>query len=258
MLLAIDIGNTTIHAGIFSDRELGPTWRIATYHDRLADEYGILLSSLLGTESVDPGDIDGAILSCVVPPLQPIFQSVCRRFFAVEPIVVGPALRGVPPIQYDRPSEVGPDRICDAVAALDRYGPGPLIVVDFGTGTVFDAIDADGNYLGGAIAPGIGIAAEALFDRASRLPKIDLERPPAAIGTDTVTSVQSGMIFGYVGLVEGIIARFKTELGGGKVIGTGGWFARIANETTAVDVVDGDLTLEGLQLLYSLNAEGTP
>lgn len=258
MLLAIDIGNTTIHAGIFTDRELGPTWRLATDHDRLADEYGILLASLLRTESLNPEQVDGAILSCVVPPLQPIFQNVCRRFFGVEPLVVGPMMHAVPPIRYDRPSEVGADRLCDAVAALDRYGPGPLIVVDFGTGTVFDAIGVDGDYLGGAIAPGIGISAEALFARASRLPKIDLERPPTAIGRDTVTAVQSGLIFGYVGLVEGIIARFKAELGGGKVIGTGGWSKRIAQETTVVDIVDPDLTLEGLQLLYSMNAEGTP
>lgn len=258
MLLAIDIGNTTIHAGVFANRELGPTWRLATDHDRLADEYGILLASLLRAESVDAGVIDGAIMSCVVPALQPVFQSVCRRFFGVEGLMVGPNLRGIPPIRYDRPSEVGADRLCDAAAALDRYGPGPLIVVDFGTGLVFDAVGADGSYLGGSIAPGIGIAAEALFARASALPKIDLERPPTAIGTNTIHAVQSGLLFGYVGLVEGIIQRFKQELGGGKVIGTGGWSGRIAKETTEVDVVDPDLTLEGLQLLYSLNAEGTP
>ena len=258
MLLAMDIGNTTIHAGIFADRELGPTWRLATDHDRLADEYGIQLSSLLGGEHVDLDQIDGAILSSVVPPLQPVFQNVCRRFFHVEPMVVVASMRGVPLIRYDRPSDVGADRLCDAVAALDRYGSGPLIIVDFGTGTVFDAIDADGSYLGGAIAPGIGIAADALFERASRLPEIEIDRPPAAIGTNTVTALQSGLLFGYVGLVEGLIERFKQELGGGKVIGTGGWSERIARETTAVDIVDKDLTLEGLQLLYRLNAEGTP
>ena len=258
MLLAIDIGNTTIHAGVFRDRDLGPTWRLATDHDRLADEYGIQLVSLLRTLSVDPDTIDAAIVSSVVAPLQPVFQSVCRRFFGVEPLLVGVHLRGVPQIEYDRPSDVGADRICDAVAAMDRYGPGPLIIVDFGTGTVFDAIDERGRYVGGAIAPGIGIAADALFARASRLPKIDLERPPAAIGTNTIHAVQSGLLFGYVGLVEGLIERFKQELGGGTVIGTGGWSARIAKETTAVDIVDADLTLEGMQLLYSLNAEGTP
>jgi type III pantothenate kinase len=258
VLLAIDIGNTTIHVGIFADRTLGPTWRLATDHDRLADEYGIQLSSLLRAEDFDLAQIDGAILSSVVPPLQSVFQNVCRRFFDLEPMVVVSSMRGVPLIHYDRPSDVGADRLCDAVAAIDRYGPGPLIIVDFGTGTVFDAIDAGGSYLGGSIAPGIGIAAEALFQRASRLPQIEIDRPPAAIGTNTTTAVQSGLLFGYVGLVEGIIERFKQELGGGKVIGTGGWSSRIARETTAVDIVDRDLTLEGLRVLYGLNAEGTP
>lgn len=258
MLLAIDIGNTTIQAGTFADGELGPTWRLATDHDRLADEYGMLLASLLRAEGVSPDAIDAAILATVVPDLLPVFQAVCRRYFKVEPIVVSSTLRTGIQIRYDRPSEVGADRIVDAVAALDRHGPPPLIVVDFGTATVFDAIDADGDYLGGAIAPGIGIAAQALFDRASRLSQVDLERPSRAIGRNTEEAIQSGILFGYVGLVEGIITRFKAELGGGRVIGTGGWAQRISKETTAVEIVDPDLTLYGLQLLYRMNAEGTP
>ena len=258
MLLVIDIGNTTIQAGVFINADLGPTWRLATDHGRLADEYGILLASLLRTEGIPLEEVDGAIISSVVPPLQPVFQAVCRRYFKTEPVIVTHTMRIGMQILYDRPDEVGADRIVDAVAAIERHGPPPLIVVDFGTATVFDAIDQHGNYLGGAISPGVGIAAEALFSRASRLANVELERPPRAIGTDTRTAVQSGILFGYVGLVEGIIARFKAELGGGTVVGTGGWAQRIAKETRAVDVVDPDLTLHGLRLLYQRNAEGTP
>ena len=258
MLLAVDIGNTTIQAGVFSDGALGPSWRLATDHDRLSDEYGILLSSLLSTAGFRPEQMDGAVLSCVVPSLLPVFQAVCRRFFEVEPIVVGSTIRTGMRIRYERPHEVGADRIVDAIAARDRHGPPPLIVVDFGTATVFDAIDDEGDYLGGAISPGVGIAAEALFSRASRLARVELERPSNAIGRTTTESIQSGMLFGYVGLVEGIIARFKAELGGGRVVGTGGWAERIARETDSVDVVDQDLSLWGLLLIYQMNAEGTP
>ena len=258
MLLVIDIGNTTIQAGVFSAGTLGPTWRMSTDHDRLTDEYGILLASFLRMEKQQPEDVVGAIISSVVPVLQPVFQEVCRRYFHVEPLVVGPALRTGLRIHYKPPDAVGADRIVDAVAALDRHGPGPLIVVDFGTATVFDAIDANGDYLGGAISPGVGVAAEALFRRAARLAPVDLERPPRAIGQNTANAIQSGILFGYVGLVEGVITRFKAELGGGKVIGTGGWAPRIAKETKAVDVVDSDLTLHGLHLLYTMNVTGTP
>ena len=258
MLLAIDIGNTTIQVGVFEDGALGPTWRLSTDHERLADEYGMVLRSMLDAAAVEPGAVNGAVIASVVPSLLPTFQALCRRYFEVEPVVVSQTLRTGLKIRYDRPSEVGADRIVDAVAAIERHGPPPLIVVDFGTATVFDAIDAAGDYLGGAIAPGIGIASEALFRRASRLARVDLERPATAIGRTTEAAVQSGVLFGYVGLVEGIIARFKAELGGGRVVGTGGWAERIAKETTAVDVVDADLTLYGLEMLYRMNAEGTP
>ena len=258
MLLVLDIGNTTIQAGVFTNGELGATWRLATDHDRLTDEYGFMLASLLRAEGVPPDQIDGAIISTVVPTLLPVFQAACRRYFNTDPLIVSHTLRTGLRIHYDRPSDVGADRIADAVAALHRHGPPPLIVVDFGTATVFDAIDANGDYVGGAISPGIGIAAQALFARAAQLSRVNLERPATAIGRDTETAMQSGVLFGYVGLVEGIISRFKAELGGGRVIGTGGWAGRIAPETTAVDVVDLDLTLYGLQLLYSQNAEGTP
>ena len=258
MLLAVDIGNTTIQAGVFVDGELGSSWRLATDHERLSDEYGILLSSLLKTGGYAPQAVDGAVISCVVPSLLPVFQAVCRRFFGAEPVVVGSTIRTGMRIRYEHSTEVGADRIVDAIAALDRHGPPPLIVVDFGTATVFDAIDGNGDYLGGAISPGVGIAAEALFSRASRLARVELERPPKAIGRTTKESIQSGILFGYVGLVEGIIARFKAELGGGRVVGTGGWADRIAKETDAVDVVDQDLGLWGLLLIYQMNPQGTP
>lgn len=258
MLLAVDIGNTTIQAGVFADGALGPSWRLATDHDRLSDEYGILLSSLLRTAQIEPEGVHGAVVSCVVPILLPVFQAVCRRFFNVEPVIVGSTIRTGMRIRYERPNEVGADRIVDAIAALERHGPAPLVVVDFGTATVFDAIDAQGDYLGGAIAPGVGIAAEALFSRASRLARVELERPARAIGRTTTESIQSGILFGYVGLVEGIIARFKAELGGGRVVGTGGWADRISRETKAVDVVDQELSLWGLLMIYQMNAEGTP
>ncbi|MDE2639777.1 MAG: type III pantothenate kinase [Chloroflexota bacterium] len=257
-LLAVDIGNTTIQAGIFDDGALGPSWRLATDHDRLADEYGILLSSLLRSADLTPEDVDGAVVACVVPILLPVFQAVCRRFFDVEPVVVGSTIRTGMRIRYEQPNEVGADRIVDAIAARDRHGPPPLIIVDFGTATVFDAIDADGDYLGGAIAPGVGIAAEALFKRASRLARVELERTANASGRRETEWAEGGILFGYVGLVEGIIARFKAELGGGRVVGTGGWADRIARETQSVDVVDQDLSLWGLLRVYQLNAEGTP
>ena len=258
MLLTIDIGNTTLQVGVFSDRELGPTWRLATSHERLADEYGILVISLLRTEGVDLDRIDGAIISSVVPALIPVFQDVCRRFLDLEPLLVSPAMRKPVRIAIEHTEEIGADRIADAVGAVERHGPPPLIIVDFGTATVFDAVDAEGAYVGGAISPGIGISTEALFERASRLARVELTRPVRAIGRRTETAVQSGIIFGYVGLVEGIISRFKAELGGGTVVATGGWAPRIARETTALDVVDVDLILHGLRTLYYLNAEGTP
>ena len=174
MLLAVDIGNTTIQAGVFVDGELGSSWRLATDHERLSDEYGILLSSLLKTGGYAPQAVDGAVISCVVPSLLPVFQAVCRRFFGAEPVVVGSTIRTGMRIRYEHSTEVGADRIVDAIAALDRHGPPPLIVVDFGTATVFDAIDGNGDYLGGAISPGVGIAAEALFSRASRLARVEL------------------------------------------------------------------------------------
>jgi type III pantothenate kinase len=253
MLLALDIGNTSIHIGLFSGEKLEATWRIGVEAEKLPDEYGVLLMSLLSTHSVGLADVDACIVGCDVPPLIPTFEDVCRRFFKIEPMVVGHGLRTGVRILYDNPRQLGADRIIDAVAAIKLYGM-PVVVVDFGTATVFDAVNEAGDYLGGAIAPGIGIASEALFSRAAMLYRVQLERPPAAIGKNTITAMQSGILFGYVGLVEGLVRRFKAELGGNPtVVATGGWAKQIASETDCIDVVDPDLTLTGLRIIHELN-----
>jgi len=253
MLLAIDIGNTNITLGGFDGEQLRATWRLAPDVNRLADEYGVLMISLLSQEGLGKADLDAAVMSTVVPDLEPVFEQVCRRYFNVRPLVVGTGVRTGLRILYDSPRDVGADRVADAVAAIHLYGT-PLILVDLGTGAVFDAISKDGDYLGGAIAPGLGIAAEALYRRAAKLYRVELARPSSAIGRNTVSAVQSGLIFGYVGLVEGIIARFKQELGGeAKVVVTGGYAELLAPETSLFDYVDPDLTLTGLRLIFEMN-----
>ena len=253
MLLAIDIGNTNITLGMFQGEQVRATWRLAPDVNRLADEYGVLMISLLSQEGLGKSDIDAAVMSSVVPDLEPVFEQACARYFNVRPLVVGTGVRTGLRILYDSPRDVGADRVADAVAAIHLYGP-PLIVVDLGTGTVFDAISKEGDYVGGAIAPGMAIAAEALFRRAAKLYRVELARPKTAIGRNTVAAVQSGLIFGYVGLVEGIVTRFKEELGGqAKVVATGGWAELLAPETTVIDVVDPNLTLTGLRIIYEMN-----
>jgi type III pantothenate kinase len=253
MLLAIDIGNTSVHFGIFQGEELRDTWRLGSDVERLPDEYAILVLGLLRTAGVGPAEITDCVISSTVPVLTQTFGDLTRRYFHTNTLTVSSGVRTGLRILYDNPRDVGADRVIDAVAALKLYGP-PLIVVDCGTATVFDAISREGDYVGGAIAPGIGIAAEALFQRASRLYRVDLERPKSAIGKNTVHALQSGIMFGYVGLVEGIVARFQRELGGGAhVIGTGGYSPIIARETPVIEVVNTELTLEGLRLVYDLN-----
>lgn len=254
MLLTLDVGNTNVTIGVFDGDEIRATWRISTDMERLADEYAVLLLGLLRTENLDVKLIDEAVLASVVPDLAPIFEQLCRRYFGVEPLVVGTGTRTGVRVLYDNPREVGADRIVDVVAALHDYGPPPLIIVDFGTATVFDAVSADGDYLGGAIAPGIGIASEALFERAAKLYRVELERPKSAIGKNTVAAIQSGTLYGYVGLIEGMVARFKRELGGSaRVIATGGWAELLAKETHVFDAVDVNLTLTGLRLIHDMN-----
>ena len=254
MLLAVDIGNTTITLGLYDGETPGPRWRLETVRSRLPDEYGLTLLALLANAGLSKGDVSAAALSSVVPPLTGTWVEVFRRTLGVEPLVVETGVRTGVRVLYDDPKQVGADRIVNAAAVKSLWG-GPACIVDFGTGTTFDALSARGEYLGGAIAPGIGIAAEALHARAAKLPRVDLVRPPFAIGRNTEHALQSGLVFGYVGLVEGMVARFRAELGPEtKVIATGGYGELIARETQVLGVVAPWLTLDGLRIIHALNA----
>jgi type III pantothenate kinase len=253
MLLAIDIGNTNIVWGVFDGPKLLADWRVATDHSKTTDEYAILLLDLLRVEGISPDRVDGVILSSVVPPLTPLFEELSETYLHCLPLVVSHELESGLTIKYTNPPEVGSDRIVNAAAAYRRYG-GPLIIVDFGTATTFCAVTAAGEYLGGAIAPGLRISAEALFTRTAKLPKIELIRPKSAIGSDTVTSMQSGLIFGYAGLVDELVRRIQQELGQDCfVVATGGLAGLIAPESRTIREVQPHLTLEGLALIYALN-----
>jgi type III pantothenate kinase len=256
MLLALDVGNTNITIGVFEGEDVRATWRIATDLERLADEYAVTILGLLRNEDIAIAEVTEAVMASVVPDLAPVFEQLCKRYFHVAPLVVDTGTRTGIRVLYDNPREVGADRIVDVVAALKLYGPPPLIIVDFGTATVFDAVSAEGDYLGGAIAPGIGISSEALFERAAKLYRVELERPKSAIGKNTIGAIQSGTLFGYVGLIEGMVARFQKELGGhARVIATGGWADRLAQETRIFDAVDQNLTLTGLRLIHDMNGK---
>jgi type III pantothenate kinase len=254
MLLTIDIGNTNITLGLFdAEQTLQYHWRIKTDLERMADEYGLMVWGLMQHQDVKFDHIDGVAIASVVPPITQIFVKMIKRFFDQTPLVVEAGVKTGIKIRYDSPRDVGADRIVDAAATYNMYG-GPACVVDFGTATTFDAISDKGEYLGGAIAPGMGIASEALFSRTSKLPRVDLVRPPRAVGTNTVFAMQSGLIFGYVGLVEGMVARFRAELGDDmRVIGTGGLADIIAQETDVIKVVNPWLTLQGLQIVWEMN-----
>ncbi len=254
MLLAIDISNTNIKAGVYQGDSLVADWRVATDHHRLSDEYAVLLRALFAQSGLEWKLVDGVVLGSVVPTLTATFVELSRKYLDCDPVVLGPGARTGIKILIDNPREVGADRIANTVAAYRKYG-GPAIVVDFGTATTFDAVSADGDYLGGAIAPGVIVAAEALVQKAARLNSVEIIRPRSAIGKNTVTSMQSGILFGYVGLTEGLIARFQEELGPAKVIATGGLANLIAAETKMIEVVDIFLTLDGLRLIYELNVD---
>lgn len=255
MLLAIDIGNTNITFGLYEGEDLGPRWRIRTIHDKMPDEYGILMVQLFENRGYTPEDVSGVSIASVVPPLSQAFVDVSHEYVGQEPLLVDTGVRTGVKIRYEDPRQVGADRVVDAAAVRALYGV-PACVVDFGTGTTFDAVSADGDYLGGAIAPGIGIAAQALFERTAKLPRVELSRPPSVIGRNTPHAMQSGLLFGYVGLVEGMVARFKKELGPEtRVVATGGLAEIIAGETDVIDVVDPWLTLHGLRIIYELNQE---
>ncbi len=253
MLLTIDIGNTNITLGLYQGEKLGPRWRLATDHERMPDEYGLQFYGLITHSGHTIEEVRGVSLASVVPPLTGKIVAACRQYLCQDPLVIDAGVRTGVRIRYEDPRAVGADRIVDAAAVQRLYG-GPACVVDFGTATTFDAISADGDYLGGAIAPGIGIAAEALFLRTAKLPRVDLQRPPAAIGRNTVHAMQSGLLFGYVSLVEGMVNRFRNELGPGmKVIATGGLAEVISKETQVFDIIAPWLTLDGLRILWEMN-----
>ncbi len=253
MLLTIDIGNTNLTLGLYQGEKLGPHWRLATVHDRMPDEYGLQFLGLLSHAGCSPADLTGICLASVVPPLTGKVIEACRGYLGQAPLVVDAGVKTGVRIRYEDPRAVGADRIVDAVAVQRLYG-GPACVVDFGTATTFDAITAEGDYLGGAIAPGIGIASEALFIRTAKLPRVDLQRPPNAIGRNTVHAMQSGLLFGYVALTEGMVARFRAELGPEmKVIATGGLAEIIARETDVLQIIAPWLTLDGLRFIWEMN-----
>jgi type III pantothenate kinase len=253
MLLVIDVGNTNTVVGLYEGEKLLGDWRIETRGGRTSDEHGILIRQLLATCDPPVTAVEAAIIACVVPPAQASVERAIRKTFALEPLVVGPGIRTGMPILTDNPREVGADRIVNAVAAWHQEH-GACIVVDFGTATTFDVISPAGEYLGGAICPGVVISADALYSRAAKLPRVQLERPRRVVGKGTVESMQSGLIFGYVGLVEGIVERMKAELKFPvKVYATGGQALIVADSCRYIDVIDGQLTLEGLRLLYEMN-----
>ncbi len=253
MLLALDIGNTNIIAGVFQGEKLRATWRMATSVHRLVDEYAIILLGLLQNRDISAGEIKEVVMCSVVPPLTETFENLAKQYWGVSPLVVEAGVKTGVRIQMENPREVGADRVVNAAAAHRLYG-GPLIVIDMGTATTFDAVSKEGDYLGGAIAPGIGIAAEALFQRTAMLPRVEMVRPSRAIGKNTATAIQSGIIFGYSGLIEGVVSRIKHEMGGQvKVVATGGLAEVMAKETVVIDVVNPDLTLQGLRLVYEMN-----
>jgi len=248
-LLVVDVGNTNIVLGIYRGDELATSWRLATARERTADEYGILVRQLIGAE----WSLEGAIVSSVVPPLNGTVASMIEKFFGIEPMFVEPGVKTGIAIHVDSPQEVGADRIVNAVAAYAAYG-GPVVIVDFGTATTFDVVTADAKYVGGVIAPGINISAEALFARASRLPRVEIRRPPTVVGTNTVVNMQSGLYFGYLGLVDGILDRIKQEVPGVKrVIATGGLATLFENDSAHIDETDGELTLKGLKIIWDRN-----
>jgi type III pantothenate kinase len=256
MLLAIDVGNTNILLGVYRERTLVDTWRVSTNRERTGDEHAVLFASLLRTAGLGFEALGAVAISNVVPPLAPALRHFARRYVRREPAFLGETLRPEIPIRYSPPSAVGADRLADAVAVLRRYGA-PAIVADFGTATTFDAISRDGEYLGGAIAPGVAISMDALFRTAAHLPRIELTRPDNVIGGSTVESMQSGAYFGFIGQVEGVVRRIRAELGPDtRVIGTGGLAELIAADTAEIDHVDPFLTLDGLHILWQEQGAG--
>jgi len=257
MLLAIDVGNTNTVLGLYKlegdQPMLAAHWRVTTHRDQTSDEYGVLFVNLFQMNGMTPKQVSHIIISSVVPPVDSTLRQVCETYFQVEPLFVEPGIKTGMPVLVDNPAELGADRLVNAIAAFERYG-GPCIVVDFGTATTFDVISAKGEYRGGAISPGLGISADALFSRAARLGRIDIKRPAKVIGTNTITHLQSGIYYGYIGLVDGILARMIAEVGQpSRVIATGGLARQISGDSSYIAEIDDMLTLDGLRILFERN-----
>ncbi|HET7208074.1 MAG TPA: type III pantothenate kinase [Terriglobales bacterium] len=266
MLLVLDVGNTNTVLGVFGSSErtavdsgydhLVANWRVVTNQTQTVDEYGVLFRNLFAMDSIDVTSIQGIVISSVVPPLDSTLRQVCERYFHIQPLFIEPGVKTGMPVLYENPAEVGADRIVNSVAAFEKYG-GPCVSVDFGTATTFDCVSARGEYLGGVICPGIGISAEALFGRTARLQRVDIRKPERIIGTNTVTSMQSGLYYGYLGLVDGILELLLPEMGENcKVVATGGLASLIGGGSKYIKQVDDLLTLDGLRLIWQRNASG--
>ncbi|MFD6438527.1 type III pantothenate kinase [Peribacillus sp. NPDC060186] len=255
MIFVLDVGNTNTVLGVYDEDILKYHWRIETSRHKTEDEYGMVIKSLLQHEGLSFDQFDGIIISSVVPPIMFALERMCKKYFGIKPLIVGPGIKTGLNIKYENPREVGADRIVNAVAGIQEYGS-PLIIVDFGTATTYCYINEDKQYMGGAIAPGINISTEALYSKASKLPRIEISRPDGIIGKNTVSAMQAGILYGYVGQVEGIVNRIKAQSNlEPTVIATGGLATLIANESTVIDVVEPFLTLKGLQLIYKRNRE---
>ncbi len=253
MILVIDVGNTHTVIGVYDEKKLLSYWRISTDLNKTEDEYGILVKNLISNSNLSLSDIKSVVISCVIPPVSWILKKMSIDYFKVTALVVGPGIKTGIHIKTDNPKEVGADRIVNAIAAYKLYG-GPVIIVDFGTATTFCAVNAKGEYLGGAIAPGIEISAEALFEKTAKLPKVELIKPKHCICSNTVSAMQSGLFFGYLGLTNELIRRFKKELGEDSlVVATGGYAELIGNESKIIDKVNPFLTLQGLRMIYEMN-----
>ena len=262
MLLVLDVGNTNTVLGVFQSTSADPGahygpliahWRVSTTKTQTVDEYGVLFRNLFAMNGIEFTSVQGTVISSVVPPLDSILREVCERYFQSQPLFIEPGVKTGMPVHYDNPAEVGADRIVNSVAAFEKFG-GPCIIVDFGTATTFDVVSKKGEYLGGVITPGIGISADALFSRTARLPRVDVRKPPRVLATNTVNSVQSGLYYGYIGLIDGILERLIAELDGNvTVVATGGLAALMGGGSKYIREIDDLLTLEGLRIIYERN-----